>query len=288
MTTTVRSSDGTPIVFDRSGDGPTVVLVSGALGNRKSNAQLAALLAARFTVFNYDRRGRGDSGDSPPYGVERELEDLHAVIDQAGGAACVFGTSSGGNLALEAAAHGLAIARLALWEPNFLVDDSRPPLPPDYVQQLTELVSSGRRGAAVALFLTKAVGLPAEFVAPMQQSPAWPAMEAEAHTLAYDGMVVGDSMSGKPLAAERWVHVTVPTLVIDGGQTPWLTVGAQAITDTLAHAKRRTLEGQPHDVAPGAIAPVLNEFFAAETEARRFPGGRQSNRRSLHEKRHRS
>ena len=272
MTTTVRSSDGTAIALERSGNGPAVVLVSGALSNRRSNAPLAALLAARFTVFNYDRRGRGDSGDTPPYGVERELEDLDAVIDQAGGTAHVFGSSSGGNLALEAAANGLAIAKLALWEPNFLVDDSRPPLPPDYVQQLTELVSSGRRGAAVALFLTKAVGLPAEFVAPMQQSPAWPAMEAEAHTLAYDGMVVGDSMSGKPLAAERWAHVTVPTLVIDGGQTPWLTVGAQAITDTLANAKRRTLVGQPHDVAPGAIAPVLNDFFAAGTETPRLPG----------------
>lgn len=262
MTATVRSSDGTAIAFERSGDGPAVVLVSGALGNRRSNAPLAALLAAHFTVFNYDRRGRGDTGDRPPYAVERELEDLHAVIDQAGGTACVFGASSGGNLALEAAAHGLAIAKLALWEPNFLVDDTRPPLPHDYVQQLTELVSSGRRGAAVELFLTKAVGLPAELVALMQQGPAWPAMEAEAHTLAYDGMVVGDSMSGKPLAAQRWAHVAAPTLVIDGGQTPWLTAGAQAITDTLAHAKRRTLEGQPHDVAPGAIAPVLNEFFA--------------------------
>lgn len=110
MTATVRSSDGTAIAFERSGDGPAVVLVSGALGNRRSNAPLAALLAAHFTVFNYDRRGRGDTGDRPPYAVERELEDLHAVIDQAGGTACVFGASSGGNLALEAAAHGLAIA----------------------------------------------------------------------------------------------------------------------------------------------------------------------------------
>ena len=184
----------------------------------------------------------------------------------------MFGTSSGGNLALEAAAHGLAIANLALWEPNFLVDDSRPPLPDDYVEQLTELVSTGGRGAAVELFMTKAVGLPAEFLASMRAMPMWPAMEAEAHTLAYDGRVVGDGMSGKTLSTERWASVTVPTLVIDGGGTPWLTAGAQAIAEALPDAERRTLEGETHDVAPEAIAPVLDEFFASEAIISRSAG----------------
>jgi pimeloyl-ACP methyl ester carboxylesterase len=262
MATEVRSSDGTTIAFDRFGDGPAVVLVSGALGNRMSNAELAALLAPHFTVFNYDRRGRGDSGDTAPYAVEREIEDLEAVISQAGRSAFVFGTSSGANLALEAAARGRAITGLALWEPNFIVDESRAPLPDDYVEQLTKLVSTGNRGAAVELFMTKAVGLPAEFVAPMRDMPMWRAMEAEAHTLAYDGTIVADSMSGKPLSPQRWASVTVPTLVIDGGETPWLTGGAQAIADALPNAERRTLGGQSHDVAAGAIAPVLDEYFA--------------------------
>ena len=261
MTTKVTSSDGTTIAFDRSGDGPAVVLVSGALGNRMSNAQLAALLAPHFTVFNYDRRGRGDSGDTAPYAVEREIEDLEAVVNETGGSAFVFGTSSGGNLALEAAVHGVAITKLALWEPNFIVDDGRAPLPDDYVDRLTELVSTGRRGAAVEFFMTKAVGLPPAFVAPMRDMPMWPAMEAEAHTLAYDGTVVANGMTGKPLSAEQWASVTVPTLVIDGGESPWLTAGAQAIAEVLPNAERRTLEGETHDVAPNAIAPVLHQYF---------------------------
>ena len=259
----VRSDDGTAIAFDQSGEGAAVVLVSGALGDRASNARLAALLAPRFTVFNYDRRGRGESSDTPPYAVERELEDLRAVLEEAGGSAFVFGTSSGGNLALEAAARRLSITKLALWEPNFLVDDSRPPLPADYVTTVSQLVSSGRRGDAVEYFMTAAVGLPPEFVAPMRSMPMWQAMEGAAHTLAYDGSVVGDSMAGNRLPSEPWASVTVRTLVLDGGQTPWLSGGAEAIAAALPNAQRRTLEGQTHDVAPDALAPVLREFFAS-------------------------
>jgi pimeloyl-ACP methyl ester carboxylesterase len=262
---TVHSYDGTAIAFDRLGDGSPVILVGGAFQHRAFDprtAQLSALLAEQFTVFRYDRRGRGDSGDTPPYEVEREIEDLQALVTDAGGSASVFGESSGGNLALEAAARGLTITRLAVWEPNFLIDDSRPPLPDEYVRQLTELVSSGRRGDAVEYFMTKAVGLPDEFVAPMRDTPIWVGMEAVAHTLAYDGTVVGDSMSGKPLPAGRWASVPVPTLVIDGGQSPWLSAGAKAIADALPYAQRRTLAGQSHGVAPEAIAPVLEEFFA--------------------------
>ena len=258
---TVQSNDGTTIAFDRTGEGSPVVLVSGALGGRSSNAQLAVLLAADFTVFNYDRRGRGASSDIEPYAVEREIEDLAAVLAEASEPACVFGTSSGGNLALEAAAAGLSIRRLALWEPNFLVDGSRPPLPNDYVDQLTELVASGRRGDAVELFMTRAVGMPREFVAPMRAMPMWPAMEAEAHTLAYDGRVVGDSMAGTPLSG-RWQSVMTPTLVLDGGATPWMTAGADALAAALPNARRRTLAGQTHDVAAEALAPVLKEFFS--------------------------
>jgi pimeloyl-ACP methyl ester carboxylesterase len=253
---TAQWKDGTTIAFDSSGDGRPVVIVAGALSGRFTNARLAELLSVRFAVLNYDRRGRGDSGDAQNYAVEREIADLEAIIGEAGGSAFVFGSSSGGNLAVRAAASGLNISKLALWEPNFLVDDSRPPLPEDYVEQIRQLVASNRNGDAVELFMTKAVGLPQDFVAPMRQAPHWPAMEAAAHTLAYDGSVV----DGFALPAVS--SLAVPTLVLDGGTTPWLSNGAQAIADALPEGRRRTLEGQTHDVSAEALAPALEEFFA--------------------------
>src|ERR671937_2228400 len=171
----VRSKDGTTIAFDQPGDGPSIILVGGAMSTRSASVPLAALLAPHFTVFAYDRRGRGASGDTAPYAVEREVDDLDALISAAGGSAFVFGHSSGAVLALEAAARGLAITKLALYEPPFIVDDSRPPLPKDYVAHLTELVSSGRRGEAVAYFMTTRVGLPVDAVAQMCHDPMWPA-----------------------------------------------------------------------------------------------------------------
>jgi pimeloyl-ACP methyl ester carboxylesterase len=259
----VTSKDGTPIAFDRSGKGPAVVLVSPALSDRSATAPLAALLSPHFTVFNYDRRGRGKSGDTPQYAVEREVEDIDALINEASGSACLYGWSSGAVLALEAAARGLAIRKLALYEPPFIVDDSRPPLPKDYVAQLTKLVSAGRRGDAVEFFMTKAVGVPDEFVAQMRNDPSWAAMEAVAHTLAFDGVIMGDTMAGNPLPARRWASATVPTLVMDGGASPaWMRHAAQATAAVLPNAKYRTLEGQQHGVAPEALAPVLEEFFA--------------------------
>jgi len=172
----------------------------------------------------------------------------------------VYGTSGCGVLALYAAAAGLApkIKKLAIWEPPYILDDSRPPAPQDYKAQLTELLSLGRRGDMVELFMTKAVGMPVEFVAPMRQAPWWPAQEALAHTLIYEATLMGDFS----LPKERVASVTVPTLVIDGGETPWLSHAAQAVADALPNAKRRTLKGQPHNVAPEAIAPALEEFFA--------------------------
>ena len=257
----VISKDGTAIAFVRSGKGSPIILVGGALADRSADAPLAALLAQHFTVFNYDRRGRGESGDTAPYAVEREVEDLEALIIEAGGSAFVVGGSSGAVLALEAA-RKLPITKLALYEPPFIVDDSRPPLPADYVAQLIELISSGRRGDAVEFFMTKAVGVPAEFVAQMQNAPMWPALEAAAHTLVYDGTIMGDTMSGSPLPVKQWASVTVPTLVMDGGASPaWARNAVQALADALPNAQRRTLEGQTHIVAPGALAPVLEEFF---------------------------
>jgi pimeloyl-ACP methyl ester carboxylesterase len=257
---TVISRDGTSIAFDRSGDGPRVILVGGATQYRAfdpSTADLAARLSDRFTVLNYDRRGRGDSGDTEPYAVEREVDDLDALITKAGGSAGLYGSSSGGNLALEAAARGLAVTKLALWEPNFLVDERRPPLPDDYVAQLEERVAAGRRGDAVEYFLTTAAGVPAEYLGPMRESPMWAGMEQVAHTLAYDGRIV----NGFRIDADRFAAVDAPALVMDGGQTPWMSSGAEALADALPNGMHRRLEGQEHGPSPDVIAPVLIEFF---------------------------
>ena len=262
MTNTLISKDGTTIAFDKTGQGPSIILVGGALSDRSAAAQLTPLLSPHFTVFAYDRRGRGDSGDTAPYAVEREIEDIDALIQEAGGSAFVFGHSSGAALALEATARGLAITRLALYEPPFIVDDSRPPLPKDYVEQLNRLVAAGRRGDAIEYFLTKAVGVPDDMVAQMRNMPTWAAMEKMAHTLAYDGKIMGDNMAGKSLRAEQWKSVTIPTLVMDGGASPdWARNAVQALADALPNAQRRTLEGQTHGADPAVIAPVLAEFF---------------------------
>jgi pimeloyl-ACP methyl ester carboxylesterase len=259
---TVTSRDGTTIAFDRLGDGPAVILVGGAFQHRAFDprtADLAARLADHFTVLHYDRRGRGDSADTTPYAVEREVEDLQALTDQAGRSVFLYGSSSGGNLVLAAVARGLPARRVALWEPNFLVDASRPPLPDDYVAQLEERVASGRRGDAVEYFLTTAVALPPEFVAGMREAPMWAGMEAAAHTLAYDGRIV----DGFKLRADALRSVTTPALILAGGQTPWMSSGAVALADALPNGAYRSLDGQGHDVAPDVIAPVLTEFFAA-------------------------
>lgn len=262
----VISRDGTPIAFDRSGEGPAIILVGGAMSDRSGAGPLATLLAPHFTVFAYDRRGRGDSGDTPPYTVEREIEDIEALIGEAGGTAFAYGHSSGAVLALEAAARGLPITRLALYEPPFIVDHSRAQLPEEYVTHLDELIASGRRGDAVEYFMTVAVEVPAEIVAQMRNSPMWPGLEALAHTLPYDGMIMGDRMAGNPLPREQWGSVTVPTLVMDGGASPeWAHNAVQALTDILPNARRRTLEGQTHGAAPEVLAPVLEEFFAGQS-----------------------
>ena len=265
MTDTVRSSDGTTIAFERSGDGRPLVLVGGALSDRSAGASLAAHLAERFTVVAYDRRGRGDSGDATPYAVDREVDDLLALIVDAGGSAFVFGHSSGAVLALEAAARGLPIERLALYEPPFIVDDSRPEVPRDYVTRLEELVSADRRGDAVEYFMTVAVGVPADMIAQMRSSPMWTSMEALAHTIPYDGTVLGDATAGNPQPLQRWTSVTIPTLVMGGGASPaWQRNAVRALVDVLPNVRHRTLEGQDHGPADEVLAPALIEFFTAK------------------------
>jgi pimeloyl-ACP methyl ester carboxylesterase len=259
----VLSKDGTPIAFDRSGEGPPLILVDGALCYRASGPMgpLSAALAPHFTVYTYDRRGRGDSGDTAPYSVEREVDDIDALIREAGGSAFVYGTSSGAALALEAANRRLAIKKLALYEAPFIVDDSRPPAPQDFLPRLKELTAGNRRGDAVRLFM-KLVGVPSVVIALMRFMPAWSKLKGVAHTLVYDITIVGDNQRGQPLPATRWTSVTAPTLVVVGGKSPaWMRHAMQALGDVLPNARRRTLEGQTHIVSPKALAPVLVEFF---------------------------
>jgi pimeloyl-ACP methyl ester carboxylesterase len=260
----VLSKDGTPIAFDQTGRGPAVILVDGALCYRASgpSGPLAELLAESFTVFSFDRRGRGESGNSATYAVEREIEDIEALIHEAGGSAFVYGISSGAALALEAANRGLAIKKLALYEAPFMVDDSRPPTPKDFLVQLNHLISADRRGDAVKLFL-KLVGVPAIFIGLMRFMPAWSKLKSVAHSLPYDIAIVQDYQRGKPLPANRWSSVTAPTLVMDGGKSPtWMRNGAKALAGVVPNARYRTLEGQTHMVNPKVLAPALAEFFA--------------------------
>jgi pimeloyl-ACP methyl ester carboxylesterase len=262
--TTARSSDGTTIAYETSGDGPPLVLVDGALCHRAfgPSRPLAAELADRFTVYTYDRRGRGESGDTAPYAVEREVEDLEAIIEAAGGAAHVYGISSGAVLALEAAAQGAAIESLALYEPPFIVDDSRPPIVADYLPRLEELIAADRRGDAVRLFMRQ-VGMPAALVALMRLMPPWRKLKAVAHTLRYDATVMGATQAGRPLPAHRWRDATVPTLVVTGGKSePWMHRGGEQLADLLPAAEHRVLDGQNHMVKAKALAPLLAEYFA--------------------------
>jgi pimeloyl-ACP methyl ester carboxylesterase len=253
----VTSRDGTTIAFDRMGEGAPVILVCGGSTDRMANAPLAALLAPHFTVLNYDRRGRGDSGDTPPYAVDREVEDIEALVAEAGGSASLYGTSSGAVLALHAAASGLPITKLAMWEPPFVLDESARP-PADQVARYDEMIAAGRRGDAVEYFMTKVVGLPVEFVAEARSAPWWASQEALAHTLAYDAIVMGDYS----LPTERAASVKAPTLVIAGGaDMPWMRDSARALADALPDGRIRTLDGQGHNVDPAVLAPALAEFF---------------------------
>jgi pimeloyl-ACP methyl ester carboxylesterase len=258
----VTSKDGTPIAYDRQGAGPAVILVGGGLVDpvtgrpgRWENAPLAAALAERFTVYNYDRRGRGDSGDTLPYAVDRELEDLRALLDEAGGSAHLYGVSSGGALALEAAAAGLPADRVAVYEVPYFVADELLRRWRDYVEQLTAALAEGRRGEAVELFMRVAGA--EDDIPPARSSPMWPGLEAVAHTLAYDAACLGD---GRP-PTERLAAVAQPTLAATGGGQEFFEQAADAIAASLPDAQRLTLEGQTHLVDPKALAPVLARFF---------------------------
>jgi pimeloyl-ACP methyl ester carboxylesterase len=256
----VASKDGTSIAFDQQGHGPAVILVSGGSVDRSSNARLATLLAKDFTVFNYDRRGRGPSGDTPPYAVGREVEDIAAVAHAAGSTAYLFGSSSGAALALEAARHlPDQITKLALWEPPFILDPARRP-PADTAKIYRDLVAVGQRGDAAQYFMEKVVGMPPEFVAGARSQPWWPAQEALAHTLEYDATIMGDYS----LPEDRIKSITIPTIVLDGGASfEFIRETAAAVGKLLPNAQHQTLEGQTHNVDAAVLAPALAAFLNA-------------------------
>jgi hypothetical protein len=256
----VISADGTPIAYERRGDGPAVVLVGGALGDRRepTAAGLTIALAPCFTVFNYDRRGKGDSGDTRPYTVQREIEDLDAVIAKAGGQAFAFGGSSGGALALEAAVAGSSITRLAVFEPPYVTDHSRPPLPSQRV--LSDLVDQGRWADAVELFMAKGADWPAASIARFKATPAWAGMEATAHTLAYEAAIVGEG----PVPIGRFAAVRVPTLVLVGSMSSARMHGAaEVVADAVHGAELRSLAGQSHgQLDSSLLGNALTRFFS--------------------------
>jgi pimeloyl-ACP methyl ester carboxylesterase len=261
----ILSKDGTAIAVDRTGSGPALVFVDGAMCYRASGPSqpMAAALANHFTVFTYDRRGRGDSSDTAAYDVQREVDDLEAVIREAGGPAVVFGVSSGAALALEAANRGVPITRLALYEAPFIVDASRLPITDDVLSRINAALASGRRGDAIKMFM-RVVGVPGIFIMLMRLMPAWAKLTAVAHTLPYDFAIVGPYQQGKPLPATRWNGATMPTLVMDGGKSPaWMRNAMHALASVLPNATYRTLDGQTHMVKPKALAPPLVEFFQA-------------------------
>jgi pimeloyl-ACP methyl ester carboxylesterase len=261
---TVNSQDGTTIAYDRLGEGPELILVTGATATRADAAGAAESLGRYFTVFAYDRRGRGNSGDTAPYAVEREIEDLDAVITAAGGSAFVFGHSSGAILALDAARHlaSTRLTKLAVYEPPLMIADNHPRLPADYVTHLNELIAAGQRGEAVEYFMTAAIGMPPEAVAQMRNSPMWPKLEAVAPTIAYDGAITIDTATGSPLPLKKWASIQIPTLVMSGGKSfPFMPEAARALTEVLLNAQYRHFPDQDHGIQDEVLAAALKEFF---------------------------
>lgn len=259
---TVTSEDGTSIAYDRQGEGPAVILVAGALCARLSwsGPQLVRLLAPHFTVYNYDRRGRGESGDTQPYAVAREIEDLDALIAAAGGSASLFGHSSGAALALEAAAAlGEKVTKLALYDAPYHEDLGGRPAWNAYIGRLAETLAAGRHGDAVALFMAY-TGMPANQVEGMRHAPFWPTLQALAPTLAYDHITLLGEDGGVP--AERAAAVRAPALVMYGGAShPVMRDAARVLSRAMPRTQLRAFEGQAHDVHPEALAPVLEAFF---------------------------
>ncbi len=259
-----RSADGTRIGYERSGSGPVLVIVNGALSVGTGPSPLPFLLDPHFTLVRYDRRGRGSSGDAAAYAPTREVEDLSAVMDAVGrpgkGGPFVFGHSGGAILALEGAMAGLRMARVAVNEPPYILEGTRSRPPLDITGRLEALLAAGDREGALRVFLVEQVGLPQTAFEGIRGSPAWPGMLAIAHTCAYDSALAVHS----ELPADRLAALSMPVLVLTGGSSfPWIGRTAAAVADAIPRAELRVLEGQPHSPAPDVLAPELIRFFLA-------------------------
>lgn len=255
----ILSRDGTPLAYERTGEGPAVILVGGAMSTGATVAPLAGPLSRHFTVVVPDRRGRGASGDTPPYEVRREVEDLAALIGAVGGEASLYGISSGGALVLRAAAEGLPVRRAAVYEVPYATDEDALRERRAYTERLTEALGQDRRGDAVEHFL-RLTGLAEEMIRGARQSPMWAGMEALAPTLAHDDACMG----GGRVPREALAALTVPLLSLAGGASPaWMREAAEAVADAAPHGAYRALADQTHMVDPNVLAPVLTEFFTA-------------------------
>lgn len=261
----VISKDGTTIAFETSGKGPALILVGGSFEQRAMDSETSQLatqpiLSAHFTVYHYDRRGRGDSTDTPPYAVEREVEDIEALITEAGGFAFVSGISSGAILAMEAAIKlGSQVEKLAMYEPPYnFGNGSTAQMLKTFRAQFEKALAEGRPGDAVGHFL-EMLGMPGDQLEEMRQLPMWPQWEAIAPTFGYDAALMGEDGS---VPIQRASEVAVPTLILNGGASyPSLQTTAEALANAIPHAQHRTLEGQTHEVSAEALAPILVEFF---------------------------
>jgi pimeloyl-ACP methyl ester carboxylesterase len=260
---TVTSADGTTIAYETVGTGPAVILVDGAMCYRDQGParDLANALADTYTVYFYDRRGRGDSGNTLPWSADREIEDLAALLAVAGGTAYLFGASSGAVLAADAANRLPGFTRLALYEPPFIVDDTHAPRPETFLAETEALIAAGDTGGAVKKFL-RSVDMPGFAVQILSVLPPFRKIKAAAHTLPYDLRILGDTGRGKPLDPARWSGVTVPAIVLDGGKSPvYMRHAAQALSEALPKAEYRTLPGQTHLVKAPVVAPAIKEFL---------------------------
>jgi hypothetical protein len=256
----VISADGTPIAYEAVGTGPTVVLVGGAFCDHTATAELGAALASDFTAVSYDRRGRGGSGDTLPYDVRREVADIEALIRHFGDRAILHGISSGAALSLVAAASGAPVDAVSGVEPPYRVGEDAPRVPDGYTDTIVELTTTGRRGDAVAYFMTKAVGQPPEAVEQLRKMPMWAGLEAMAHTLVYDAAALGGDASTLP--EEMLATFPVPVLTVHSNASPdWLHAGAVAVAKTVPDGECVGLDGTFHEVPADTLAPVLREFY---------------------------
>lgn len=258
---TITSADGTTIAYEKTGSGPAIIVISNAAEDHTGVASLTKALSEHFTVISFDRRGRGASGDPQPYDSARELEDIAALIDIAGGTAALTSGSGGCAITLDAAsALGDKVTGLYLYDPPFFVDDSRPPAPADYVEHVEELVAAGKRSEAVEYVMTEMIGVPVEYIEPMKQDPSWEDMARYAHTFAYEGRILRGLQDGKPLPADRW-SIDAPIAVAIGGESePYFRVGADALAGLLPNVTVLTLPGQDHGAFWAAPEPVSEQI----------------------------